>query len=402
MIYDPDRPQNIPSLLARFRHIDFDDGQNYPDARLELVLYITSLIEETAMPNERRKKSGPRLGFTLVELLVVIAIIGILVALLLPAVQAAREAARRMSCGNNLKQIALAIHNYHDTFKLFPSMRSGQLLNGQPFPGDFYPGCPQWINSGGFSWRALILPQMEQQALQNTMDFKTTTAGCFTPLTQWFSGPVNPRNVRLSAYECPSEATPMAGALAPTNYAGIYGATGNPFSGPLGANDPSGLPQGTDPLGILSHDRQSAIAHVTDGTSNTIMVGEVYRGREFWNYQGSGGPVSNQTGQRCRDWLHETGFCGAETITPINAKDPTTGKASLDAIHWVDDHNDGNLHYGRAGRNEGRPMSSLHPGGAQGAYADGAVKFIPETVDRRVWAGTGTKRGGESAVFTGN
>src|SRR5687767_3681336 len=122
-------------------------------------------------------------------------VVPILLALLLPAVQAAREAARRMSCGNNLKQIALAIHNYHDVHKLFPSMRGGQLLNGQPYPGDFYPGCPAWIQSSGFSWRALILPFMEQQPLHNTINFNSTTAGCYGP-QPWYTGPRNPITVR--------------------------------------------------------------------------------------------------------------------------------------------------------------------------------------------------------------
>src|SRR5688500_3324630 len=99
-----------------------------------------------------------RRGFTLIELLVVIAIIAILIALLLPAVQQAREAARRSTCKNNLKQIGLALHNYHESFNTFPQAK---VLRA----GYFYTGCPGWINGSGFSWRVMILPQMDQAPL---------------------------------------------------------------------------------------------------------------------------------------------------------------------------------------------------------------------------------------------
>src|SRR6478735_4581053 len=104
--------------------------------------------------------SRKRKGFTLIELLVVIAIIAILIALLLPAVQQAREAARRTGCRNNLKQIGLALHNYHDVFNRFPNM---------VMAGTAYTGCQTWVVSRGWAWRVAILPQIDQAATYNAM-----------------------------------------------------------------------------------------------------------------------------------------------------------------------------------------------------------------------------------------
>jgi prepilin-type N-terminal cleavage/methylation domain-containing protein/prepilin-type processing-associated H-X9-DG protein len=349
-------------------------------------------------------------GFTLVELLVVIAIIGILVALLLPAVQAAREAARRMSCGNNLKQIALAIHNYHDTYKAFPPIRGGQLVNGgtQPFGSTVtsYPGCPGWFNSTAWSWRALILPFVEQQPLYDTINFSTIRdTTCYSPAAA-FTGPRDPNLVLLPAYECPSEAWPRNGSNAPTNYAGIWGSDANPFNGNQSRLGVFGMGSSVSTI---------RMANLTDGTANTAMVGEVYRGVPYWRTTGG-----SHTGQRCDRWIVETGFCGADTSYPpntykisqaacatrppisiadnstvaVNPSQCPTKNCCADIVEWVDNHNNGNR-----GR---RPISSLHPGGAQAAYADGGVKFVPETVDTLVWRGTGTRAGGEPAAFTGN
>ena len=349
-------------------------------------------------------------GFTLVELLVVIAIIGILVALLLPAVQAAREAARRMSCGNNLKQIALAIHNYHDTHKTFPPIRGGQLVNGgtQPFGSTVtsYPGCPGWFNSTGWSWRALILPFVEQQPLYDSINFNVVRdTGCYSAAPA-FTGK-DPNQVIIPGYICPSDAWGPNGTNAPTNYASIWGSNANAFDG------------SSNRLGVFGMGSQVStvkMASITDGTANTVMVGEVYRGVPFWHMQGGG----SQTGTRCDRWIVETGFCGADTSYPPNnyklsqaaclTRPPVSGTNNSDnsvnpqhcpvknccpdLIDWVDNHNNGN--------SVRRPISSLHPGGAQGAYADGAVKFVPESVDTQVWRATGTRYGGESSVFTGN
>lgn len=348
-------------------------------------------------------------GFTLVELLVVIAIIGILVALLLPAVQAAREAARRMSCGNNLKQIALAIHNYHDTYKTFPPIRGGQLVTGgtQPFGSNVtaYPGCPGWFNSTAWSWRALILPYVEQQPLYDEINFSVIRdTACYSAAPP-FSGTTDPNRVRIPGYECPSEAWKPNGSNAPTNYGGIWGNDANAFSGSINR---------LGVFGMGSNVGTVRMASITDGTANTVMVGEVYRGVPYWRTTGA-----SHTGQRCDRWIVETGFCGAETSyppntyklsqaacanrPPISIADNSTNAVNIqecpvknccpDIVEWVDNHNNGNR-----GR---RPISSLHPGGAQAAYADGGVKFVPETVDTQVWRNTGTRAGGEADVFTG-
>lgn len=358
--------------------------------------------------NESRQSS--RHGFTLVELLVVIAIIGILVALLLPAVQAAREAARRMSCSNNLKQIALAIHNYHDTHKVFPPIRGGQLVNGgtQPFGATVtsYPGCPGWFNSTAWSWRALILPFVEQQPLYDTINFSTIRdTTCYSSQPAW-TGPTDPNQVVIPGYICPSESWSQVGSNAPTNYAGIWGSDANAFN-----SNRSRL----GVFGMGSTVTSVPMASILDGTSNTAMVGEVYRGVPYWRTTGA-----SHTGQRCDRWIVETGYCGADTSYPPNtyklsqAACATRAPISIadnsnntvnpaqcpnknccpDIVEWVDNHNNGNR-----GR---RPISSQHPGGALAAYADGGVKFVPETVDTTVWRGTGTRIGGESSVFTGD
>lgn len=139
----------------------------------------------------------PYQGFTLVELLVVIAIIGILVALLLPAVQAAREAARRMSCGNNLKQLGLALQNYHDTYKVFPPAHI-------PF-NTAYPTTPRNETSAdnyGPSWMVLILPFMEQQPLHSKIDWSQS-------MSHANNAPV--RSVFIEGYVCPSDANASVG-----------------------------------------------------------------------------------------------------------------------------------------------------------------------------------------------
>jgi len=246
-----------------------------------------------------------RRGFTLIELLVVIAIIAILIALLLPAVQQAREAARRTQCKNNLKQIGVALHNYHDTHSIFPQ---GKVVDRSVR----YPGCPGWVNGSGFSWRVAILPMMEQTALYD-LSQTGTTVGIYT-CGQWAAGAANRLvllRAALPAYLCPSDASRRVGSEQPTNYPGISG------------NHPR--TKGWNDLGSregIMNFRGARMRDIADGTSNSGMVGEVHRGVLFNRY--SGGP-DNITGLRCQWWAAESGFCMADTFNPPNAANPNRG-----------------------------------------------------------------------------
>ncbi len=182
-------------------------------------------------------------AFTLVELLVVIAIIGVLTGLILPAVQAAREAARRMQCSNNLRQIGIALHNYHDTHQRLP------------------PGCLQWRGPGRpvgmkqFAWSAMILPFIEQTNLHLQIDFHVP-----------FDSPRNavPAATMLQVYLCPSALQSPSSGRGKTDYGGLYGQRITTRSA-------------TD-NGVFIYDISFRFADVRDGLSNTICIGEDTRG----------------------------------------------------------------------------------------------------------------------------
>jgi prepilin-type N-terminal cleavage/methylation domain-containing protein len=194
----------------------------------------------------RRRTSA----FTLVELLVVIAIIGILVALLLPAIQAAREAARRTECANKMKQLGIALHNYHDTHKKFP-------------PDAIWVGASPAPVYRNFTWITLLLPYIEQQALYNEINFSIPA------WNQQVTGPggatMNLQAVQLAAFTCPSEPDKTCNkGFGLSSYAGAAGWDGH--------RRMFGDPQRAGPFSLLD---SSTFALVTDGTSNTLFVGEV-------------------------------------------------------------------------------------------------------------------------------
>lgn len=210
-------------------------------------------------------KNRNRAGFTLVELLVVIAIIGILVALLLPAVQAAREAARRMQCSNNLKQIGIALHNYHDTYKSLPA----GWLTKRSAPNTCLP------NENNWHWGALILPFVEQLPLHDKLqvgNITLTQAGNNATILAAMQSPV-------PGYRCPSDIAPdvntanrkkwdtynTAGGKtqATSNYVGNNSSWALEFDGQLPRT-----------AGVFVQDQKIAFRDVIDGTSNVVAVGE--------------------------------------------------------------------------------------------------------------------------------
>lgn len=295
-------------------------------------------------------------GFTLIELLVVIAIIAILIALLLPAVQQAREAARRSTCKNNLKQIGLALHNYHETHRIFPSIR---MLDLNSFAGSCTAG---WQKPGGFSWRVMLLPFLDQATIYNTINWDDHLIGTSCGGTNSFA---QADRTVLPVFLCPSDSTDvLINNRAGTNYAAMAGTTNNHTSTAL-----TSLP-------IMSVTKPGRIRDVGDGLTNSIAVIEVWRRKPFERL--GGGPVPLN---RCARWLG-AGLCEADSSRAPN--DPL-----IDQVNWDNDY----LNLSTSGN--GRPASSKHEGGVHAMMGDGSVHFISENIDLIVFQNTTTREGGE-------
>jgi prepilin-type N-terminal cleavage/methylation domain-containing protein/prepilin-type processing-associated H-X9-DG protein len=351
-----------------------------------------------------RCTSRRRKGFTLIELLVVIAIIAILIALLLPAVQQAREAARRTTCRNNLKQIGLAIHNYHDVFNRFPNT---------VFAWNFqYPGtngaCPGWIFTRGYSWKVAILPQIDQSPMYNSIDINNTSLGhnCLGGIPAG-SGAAIARMTVVPAYVCPTDSQDIRifGNQTGANYAAAVRARAD-------RDHAEYNPPATEPMDLGLLTRAGAnFKDAKDGSSNTILVGEIWRGKKFERTDGAAPtaagpatPTANLDRQRGRDWMEDTAFgqCNAGAVK--DASLPTTSTSNpnqfkqiwrindpkRDQVGWTDSNDGGN--------NGGRPLSSEHTGGAHALMGDGSVKFASENIDGVAWANVFTRAGQETAT----
>ncbi|TWT63687.1 DUF1559 domain-containing protein [Rubinisphaera italica] len=309
--------------------------------------------------------NGFRRGFTLIELLVVIAIIAILVALLLPAVQQAREAARRSSCKNNLKQLGLALHNYHDTFGIFPN----------DIYSSYSPDRSSMTNASArnYSWMVMILPQVEQGALYDQIDFNSQLYGQTLPNGQEVGAQSIP------TYHCPSNLK-----FEPSDQ---YNTSSTSYAGTQGFD--WWRRRGQVHEGLFGLESKVKMTQIKDGTSNTIAIGEVIAtGYKGGGRRGGAGTPRDAGGESVfRMWAHAhvhnvIGVNGGYNIK--NPDDSTPGSSpGGDATFWkTGPYTWGPQYIAAHGINSDWPgPASYHAGGAQFLMCDGSVRFISENVD---------------------
>lgn len=349
------------------------------------------------MPSIESKHNCTK-GFTLIELLVVISVIALLMALLLPAVQQAREAARRTQCKNNLKQLGLALHNYHDSHSVFPPAYVGNpyvsgTANGLSYPDDNGNG------SSGLAWGTLLLPALDQAPLYNAFDLNQPC---------WSTANATPARTKLAAFLCPTATggsdgffveryngssayaprnqTPLSPAVffAHSHYltnAGIHQPWGrvtnyDDFSIPEPIPANGNLPAVID--GPFYRNSRISAASVSDGLSQTVFLGE------------HSSILSNKT------WVGVVPF-GATCPKPPFPSDCNSGGCLVGAHSGPDSHDHPQviIHAPNNPFGHTDEMYSEHVGGAHILMGDGSVRFVSQFIDPFTWVALSTRNGNE-------
>ncbi|MFO0867802.1 MAG: DUF1559 domain-containing protein [Pirellulales bacterium] len=306
-------------------------------------------------------------GFTLVELLVVIAIIGLLVALLLPAVQAARESARRTECVNNMRQLGLGLQMFHDVYQVFPA--SGWTTTGPGNPAGKYVG-----------WRPLVLPFLEQQNVKELYDFQvnwwegTNPTVAAIPL-RVFRCPTAVRgpDVTSAIAKAPRPAVTFSVPVAPTDYEAIMGVQPSSINPHL----PAPIYTSTNRFSVMYRNSATRMGDVLDGTSNTVMVVEC-----------SSRPLVLRNRRMQPGLTNDQGICWADSEGPFSL-DGAANNGVLEGCGVG-----GGCTASMNRRNDNEPYS-LHPGGGNFLFADGHVQFLKETLSLPVLSAVVTAQTGE-------
>lgn len=358
------------------------------------------------MRSPSRRKSAS-LGFTLIELLVVIAIIAILVSLLLPAVQQAREAARRTQCKNNLKQLGIALHNYHDTHGMFPA--SGVAGTTENVGGRYNQAWLSW------SGMAMLLPYVEQKNVYDNINWNY----------RWDNNNGGTQNntmarTRIPGFVCPSD--PGADAS--------YTANMSPTSYCLSTGPASNWSMRSNPVGFATLYKGSKVRDIRDGTSNTIAMAEAQIGRNSGSYNGLPLPRKNWyrvvTGSRLQRANNTAGRAwrgdNPTHIAAINTYYQSCLAAYDSGTGWNGSSDEqgrfwaaGRVYWGPwvttlVGPNAGpscdndnsvtdmsvKDPSSYHTGIVQVVLGDGSVRSVSENVDQGTWMSAGSVDGGET------